>query len=597
MAIIDFPNIHGMLENTVTAKPEQTAYRWFAEDGESLQSVSWREFHREVHQVARALMALGVARGDKVNILSYTCYRWILSDLGITTCGAVTVGIYQSNLAKDCQYIINHSDAVVIFVENQAQLDKLLEIRPEIPAVRKVILFTGSYRDDWVMPFDSFLKLGADISYEAMAERIAAVAPDDPAGIVYTSGTTGEPRGAVLTHDNLTFTSQSARECLDIREEDVTFLFLPLAHVFAQICVNLALLTGSVTVIARGIDTLRDDLDSARPHWFASVPRIYEKVYAREVSDAETGGGLPLKIFHWACRAGEAVSDCKLANRPVPMVLRLQYALATRLVFNRLQADLGGRVRWCISGAAPLDPSIARFFHAAGVLILEGLGMSENTSFTNVNRVDNYRFGWVGLPGPGIEQKLDADDEVLFRGRNVMKEYYKMPEETAATIDADGWQRSGDLGEIDAEGFLRITGRKKDIIITAGGTNVAPSAIEGFVATSRYINQVCLIGDRRQYLTALITLDPENVGEYARQKGIAFVRVDDLITHPAIIDLVDREVAEKNKDLASFQQIKKFALVPEFTVENGLITPTFKIKRNIVRERFKVQIEAMYADE
>lgn len=596
MAIINFENIHAMLENTVKACPDQIAYQWFAEDGESLESISWKDFHGEVRQVAKSLMALGVEKGDKVNILSYTSYRWILADLGITTCGAVTVGIYQSNLPKDCQYIINHSDSVIVFAENQKQLDKMFEIKSEIPSIRRVILLEGSYRDDWVMSFDSFLALGADISDEALQERLATVSADDPAGIVYTSGTTGLPKGAVLTHDNLTFTSQSARACLDVREGDGTFLFLPLAHVFARICVNLALLTGATTIIARSIDTLVDDLKFAQPDWFASVPRIYEKVYAKVVSGAEAKGGLALKIFHWACRVGERVSDHKLEKRPIPPATRLKYAVATKLVFSKLQEALGGKVRWCISGAAPLNASIAKFFHAADILILEGLGMSENTSFTNVNRVDNYRFGWVGQPGPGIEQKIDDDGEILFRGRNVMKEYYKMPEETAATIDADGWQRTGDLGEIDADNFLRVTGRKKDLIITAGGKNIAPSNIEGFLATSKYINQVCVIGDRRKYLTALVTLDPDNTAEYAREHGIDFSTPDELISNEAIIDLINREIAEKNKALASFESIKKITLVPEFTVENGLSTPTFKVKKNVVQDRFKSQIEAMYPD-
>ena len=457
-----------------------------------------------------------------------------------------------------------------------------------------MILFNDSHKDDWVMGFDEFLKLGEKISDDALQERIDATVSDDVAGIVYTSGTTGVPKGAVLTHDNMTFTSQSALACLNVLPGETTFLFLPLAHVFARICVNLALLAGVKTVIARGIDTLVDDLKAAQPHWFASVPRIYEKVYGKVVAGAETKGGLALKIFHWACGVGNKVSDCLLEGRSIPMVTGIQYKIATKLVFSKLQAALGGRVRWCVSGAAPLNPSIAKFFHAAGILILEGLGMSENTSFTNVNRFDDYRFGWVGQPGPGIEQKIADDGEILFRGRNVMKEYYKMPEETAATILQGGWQKTGDLGEIDNENFLRITGRKKDLIITAGGKNIAPSAIEGVIATSKYIAQVCVIGDRRKFLTALVTLDPDNIAEFAREKGLVFTGIDDLIIHEAVIDLINAEVAEKNKEFASFESVKKVAIVPEFTIENGLATPTFKIKKNVIQERYKDKIEGMY---
>ena len=597
MAIKDFRNIHDMMKATVDAHSDKPAYQWFSETGDILPPISWSEFYQQVRSVAKSLMALGVEKNDKVTILSYTCYRWILSDLGITTCGAASVGIYQSNLPKDCQYIINHSDAVVIFAQNRTQLDKLFSIRKDIPVIRKVVLFDGSHEDDWVMSFEAFLELGRNISDEALEERINTTASDDVAGIVYTSGTTGVPKGAVLTHDNLTFTSQSALACLKVQPGDTTFLFLPLAHVFARICVNLALLAGAKTVIARGIDTLVDDLKAAQPDWFASVPRIYEKVYAKVVSGAEAKGGLALKIFRWACDVGNEVSDCLLDKQPIPVMTNVKYKIATKLVFTKLQAALGGRVDWCVSGAAPLNPTIAKFFHAAGILILEGLGMSENTSFTNVNRFDNYRFGWVGPPGPGIEQKIAEDGEILFRGRNVMKEYYKMPAETVETILQGGWQRTGDLGEIDDDDFLRITGRKKDLIITAGGKNIAPAAIEGVIATSKYIAQVCVIGDQRKYLTALVTLDPETVTEYAQEHDIEYGGFDDLMKNEDIIDLINQEVVEKNKNFASFESIKKVTIVPEFTIENGLITPTFKVKKNVVQARFKDEIDAMYPEE
>ncbi len=266
------------------------------------------------------------------------------------------------------------------------------------------------------------------------------------------------------------------------------------------------------------------------------------------------------------------------------------------MVFSKVQAALGGRVRWCISGAAPLDPSIGKFFHAAGVLILEGIGMTENTSFTNVNREDNYRFGWVGPTGPGIEQKTGDDGEVLYRGRNVMREYYKMPAETAETLTEDGWQHTGDLGEIDDEGFLKITGRKKDLIVTAGGKNVAPSAIEGLIATSQYISQVCVIGDRRKYLTALITVDQDNIRAYAAEHGIAGDSLDELLASDEINALIQSVVEEKNTHFASFETIKKFRLLEEFSIENGMLTPTLKVKRNVAMERFADMIDGMYTE-
>jgi len=297
------------------------------------------------------------------------------------------------------------------------------------------------------------------------------------------------PKGAVLTHDNLTFTAQTVYHSFQTEDGDVTLLFLPLAHVFARTCVFTALFMGATTVFARGVDTLSEDFQIARPHWFPSVPRVYEKIHTKIISGAQAKGGLALKIFNWAVKVGSQVSDLKLAKKPIPPLLGMKYGLATKLVFSKVQGALGGRVRWCISGAAPINPNIAKFFHCAGVLVLEGIGMTENTSFTNINRFDDYRFGWVGPTGPGIEQRTGDDGEVLYRGRNVMREYYKMPAETAETLTSDGWQLTGDLGEIDDVGFLRITGRKKDLIVTAGGKNVAPSAIEGLIATSKYISQ------------------------------------------------------------------------------------------------------------
>ncbi len=597
MQFTDYRNINHMLKETVDRHFDQPAFKWFTEPGVT-EAVSWGVFYDQVKSVSKSLMALGVEKGDKVNIISYSCFRWVLCDLGIASMGGATVGIYQSNLAKDCQYIIDHSDGVVVFAENDVQLAKLNEIKASIPNVRKVILFNGkSGGDDWVLSFEEFIALGRDTSDEDFQKRVDTVTPEDTAGIVYTSGTTGVPKGAVLSHDNVTFTAQSVKGSTKIMEGDEVFLFLPLAHVFARTCTYASLLVGSVTTFTRSMDTIVEDISAASPHWFASVPRIYEKIYSKIFSGAEAKGGAALKIFNWACEVGNQVSDCKLNKQPIPFGLNLKYALATKLVFSKVQAALGGRVRWCISGAAPINPKIAKFFHAAGILVLEGIGMTENTSFTNLNRFDNYRFGWVGQPGPGIEQKIGEDGEVMFRGRNVMQAYYKMPEETAATISSDGWQKTGDLGEIDSENFLRITGRKKDLIITAGGKNIAPSAIEGVIATSKFINQVCVIGDKRKFLSAIVTVDADNIQEWAGEQGIVYNNIDDLISNEKVIQHVEARVAEKNKEFASFETIKKITLVPEFTIENELLTPTLKVKKNVVLDLHKDKIDAMYPDD
>jgi long-chain acyl-CoA synthetase len=593
MEFRDFRNVHEMLKETVDRFGDQTAYRSIFDDGE-MDAVSWNEFYAEMRRASKSLIALGVGKDDKANILSYSNYRWVLTDLAMASIGSCAVGIYHSLLAKDVAHIVNHSDAVLVFAEDESQLAKLLEIRNQIPEVRKVILFSGTAPvDDWVITYEQFLKLGAEVPDDSLEARIADVVAGDVATIVYTSGTTGVPKGAVLTHDNITFTAQSVDHSFYSKEGDVTLLFLPLAHVFARTCVFAALYMGATTVFARRMDTIAEDFRIARPHWFPSVPRVYEKVHSKIISGAQAKGGVALKIFNWAVKVGSQVSDLRLAKKPIPLLLGLKYGLATKLVFSKVQEALGGRVRWCISGAAPINPEIAKFFHGAGVLIVEGIGMTENTSFTNINRYDNYRFGWVGPTGPGIEQKTLDDGEVLYRGRNVMREYYKMPAETAETLTPDGWQHTGDLGEIDDEGVLKITGRKKDLIVTAGGKNVAPSAIEGLIATSKYISQVCVIGDRQKYLTALITVDADNVAAFTEEQGIA---TDDLLKNQAVNDLIKSVVEEKNTELASFETVKDFRLLDEFSIENGLLTPTLKVKRNVAMERYADVIEEMYRE-
>lgn len=593
MTFKSYANIHQMLISVVEQSPDAAAYRWF--DGKlNVQGVNWHQFNSQADQVSKSLLALGVKKDEKISILSDTCYPWVLSDMGTVSIGAVTVGIYQSNLSADCEYIINHSDSVLVFAENHEQLEKLLYIKNNIEKVKKVILFEGDSDDDWVCSYDDFLTLGNTISNEQLAIAQDNVKSEDIASIVYTSGTTGVPKGAMLSHGNITFTTQSVAQSTDVHPGDSTLLFLPLAHVFARTILYSSLYSTTTTYFNRSMDTLLDDFKLAKPHWFASVPRIYEKVYAKVNSGAETKGGLALKLFHWACKIGEEVSDLNAAHKPLPMGLSLKYGIANKLVFSKLHDAFGGRLRWCISGAAPMNSSIAKFFDGAGIPILEGIGMTENTSFSNLNRVHNNRLGTVGQAGPGIEIKIADDGEFLVRGPNVMQGYYKMPEETAKDLSKDGWLFTGDLASIDDEGFVSITGRKKDLIITSGGKNIAPSAIEGLMALSKYINQVCVIGDKHKYLTALISLDQETIGEYCHNHGIEYDDLSALMDNKQIRTLIETEITIRNQELASYETIKHFSLVPEFTIENGMLTPTLKVKRNVVMQHYAEKIETMY---
>jgi long-chain acyl-CoA synthetase len=594
MDIVDFTNVFQMLEQTVENSPQNPAFRWIGQD-EEVTTVTWKAFYDQVETVSKGLMALGLDKNDKINVISYSCYKWVLTDLAAMTMGCATVGIYHSNLPTEMAYIINHSDARIVFAEDNTQLDKLLGIRAEIPGIERVILFEGDPgEDDWVMGFDVFMRLGKKISTGIFNERVREVSPGDVAAIVYTSGTTGVPKGAVLTHDNITFTAQSAFLTFDWQVGDETFLFLPLAHVFARTCVYMALFCGTPTFFAQSMTTVIDDIKVARPHWFASVPRIYEKIHAKILANAEAKGGIALKIFNWALATGGEVTGLQVEKRPLPPWLTLKYKVATKLVFEKIHQALGNRVRWCISGAAPINPDIIKFFHGAGIKVLEGIGMTENTSFSNVTRHDYIRFGWVGPPGPGIEQKTGKDGEIMFRGRNVMKEYYKMPEKTAGTLTKDGWLLTGDLGEIDDSGNLRVTGRKKDLIITSGGKNIAPEPIEGILATSTYINQVMILGDRERFLTAVVTPDPDTVSDWARENQIPFETVEDLVESKEVKALIQGEIQEKNRDLASFESIKKVIIVPEFTIDNGLMTPTLKLKKARIKDRYQQEIAAMY---
>ncbi|MBV1872319.1 MAG: AMP-binding protein, partial [Gammaproteobacteria bacterium] len=347
MTFKNYANINHMLTSVVEQSPDRAAYRWF-DSHLNTQGVSWREFSSQADQVSKSLLALGAKKDEKISILSNTCYPWVLSDMGIVSIGAVTVGIYQSNLAKDCEYIISHSDSVLVFAEDHEQLEKLLYIKKDIEKVKKVVLFKGDSDEDWVLSYDDFLALGHTISNEQLKTAQDSVQSEDIASIVYTSGTTGVPKGVMLSHENITFTTQSVAQSTDVHPGDSTLLFLPLAHVFARTILYSSLYSSTTTYFNRSMDTLLDDFKLAKPHWFASVPRIYEKVYAKVNSGAETKGGLALKIFHWACKIGEEASDFNAAHQPLPMGLSLKYGIANKLVFSKLHDAFGGRVRWCI---------------------------------------------------------------------------------------------------------------------------------------------------------------------------------------------------------------------------------------------------------
>ncbi|MDZ7292895.1 MAG: long-chain fatty acid--CoA ligase [candidate division KSB1 bacterium] len=590
-------SVYELLHEVSTAHPDKVAYR-YKTNGE-WKTVTWREQAETCKKISKSLMALGVKKGDRVGILSQTRLEWVQCDFGISNCGGITVGIYPTNLAPDSAYLINHSDAEVIFVENQDQLDKVQQVRKETPKLRIIITFDRTNSADGsVLNFADFLTKGASVADADFYARAQAIRPDDLMALVYTSGTTGVPRGAMITHENMLFTSDSAVQCLYLQPHFETLLFLPLAHVFARLLVYFSLQRAMTVAFAESIEKVMDNLKEIRPHFITAVPRIFEKIYEKITTSVQDAGGIKEKLFNWALRVGYQVSRQQQNKQPIPGGLKFKHRLANKLVLHKIQELFGGRLVWAVSGAAPLNKNIAEFFHACGILILEGIGMTENTSFSNVNRYEHNKFGTVGPVGPGIEMKISADGEILFRGKNVMKGYFKDPAATAEAIDQDGWLHSGDVGEIDADGFLKITDRKKELIITSGGKNIAPQRIERILRTSRFISQAMAYGDRRKYVTALVTLNREQIELWAKEHGLVYQSYEELVNHPEVKKLIEAEVNKKNAELASFETVKKVAILPEdFSIGAGDLTPTLKIKRQVVTEKYRKLLEQLYLSE
>jgi long-chain acyl-CoA synthetase len=587
-------SIFELFQKVCDENPDKIAYR-YNKNG-AWRDVTWQRQFEICKKIAKSLMALGVKKGAKVNILSQTRLHWVQADFGALALGAVSVGIYPTNLADECAYIINHSEGVVLFVENLEQLGKIQTVRNALKRLKHIVLFDGQPNEEsGAMSWQVFLQKGENSADSDFLAQTAHVNPEDLAMIVYTSGTTGVPKGAMLGHGNVLFSAWNVCECLPFQPHFETILFLPLAHVFARLTIYSSLRANLSVAFAQSMQTVAEDIKEIRPHFFASAPRIYEKIHEKITSTADDAGGLKKMLFRWALGVGHKVSAYKQNKQAIPRFLALKNKVATALVFSKIQAALGGRIVCCISGAAPLNPEIARFFHACGILILEGIGMTENSSFTNVNRIDNYKFGTVGLVGPKIEQKLADDGEMLYRGPNIMMGYYKNPEATAEAIDADGWLHTGDICEIDADGFVKVTDRKKDLIITAGGKNIAPQKIERIMRTSRYISQMVAIADQRKYVSALITLNKPDIEMWATQQGISVDGWDELVKHPKIHELIEKEVQDRNKQLASFETVKKFEILPDdFSVESGEMTPTLKLRRKNIIERNSKLIDAMY---
>jgi long-chain acyl-CoA synthetase len=588
-----------MLWNRVERSADRPAQQ--LKRGGAWQTLTWRQVGEIVRQAASGLLALGRTRGDAVGILSGSRAEWVQADFAIFSVGGVSIPIYPTYPPELIQYIVNDAGVRTLIVEDAAQLAKVLEVQGKMEGLEHIVVMQG-YEDTApsprIMTWDGLLGLGReqmDRVKTELAARVAAGSPDEVATIVYTSGTTGPPKGVVQTHGNHLAALDAAARSSSITEGEVHLLFLPLAHSFARLESFIGVHRGLTTAFAESLDKLRENLPEVRPHFICSVPRVFEKVYAGVLARAEGGSPVKRKIFHWAVEVGTRVSKLKQAGRPVSGALAFQYRLAEKLVFSKMQAALGGRLRFAVSGGAPLSRDIAEFFHAAGILILEGYGLTETCPVLTNNREDGYKFGSVGRALPGVEIKIAPDGEILGRGPNIARGYFKKPEATAEVFLADGWFATGDIGRMDADGYLFITDRKKDLIVTAGGINIAPQNVENMLKTDPFISQAMVHGDKRPYPVALITVNPEELATFARAEGILPTDPDALVKHPKVIERVRRTVEARNAELQSYARIKKFALVPgDFTVENGLLTPTLKVKRKIITEQHKELLDSLY---
>jgi long-chain acyl-CoA synthetase len=546
-----------------------------------------------VKPLALGLVALGVEKGDRVAILGNTRPEWTYFDYAALSIGATVVPIYQTNSPEECAYVLENSDAKVVVVENDEQLAKVREVRAGLTQLENVVMMEGTADD--VISMDQLAAKGGEVDGVVFQQRIDAVTGDDICTFIYTSGTTGPPKGCVISHGNYRSMLDMVNQTSVIEEDDVTYLYLPLAHSFALLIQLGSFDLGATLAYWQGDPNLIvPDLVELKPTYFPSVPRIFEKIYTAANSGMEKEGGLKKAIFDWSIKIGLRKRETERAGRKPGWLLQREYAFADKKVLSKIRGLFGGNVRLAVSGAAPINPEILRFFDAAGVLVVEGWGMTETSTAATVASEDAFKIGTIGKPFPGCEVKVADDGELLVRGPNVFQGYHKNPEATAETI-VDGWLHTGDIGEIDDEGFIKITGRKKDIIITAGGKNITPANLEAEIRQHQLVSQCVVVGDRRPYLVALVTLDPEEAVAYAKDHGLPEDPAQ-LAASPEIRKVVEGHVEAINKKFARVEQVKKIAILPhDLTQESGELTPTLKVKRAVVTQKHEQEIEELYA--
>ena len=587
-----------MFLDRVARTPDREAYRRPVGDG--WESTTWGQTGERVQDLAAGLLDLGVKPEERVALISSTRVDWALADFAILCAGAATTTVYPTTNPEDVTYILADSGAVVAFAEDDDQIAKLRAHRAELPGLRAVVTFDGTPDGDWVISLDDLAARGRKrLADEAdlVTRTVDAIKPDHLATLIYTSGTTGKPKGVRLSQDCWVYEGVAVDSEGLLTEDDVQYLWLPLSHSFGKVLLAAQVATGSAAAVDGRVDKIIDNLAVVSPTFMAAAPRIFEKVRGRVVTMAEDEGGPKLKIFTWAMGVGREVSRLQRAGQQPGAVLRAKHGVADKLVFSKLRARFGGKLRFLVSGSAALSPDVAEFFHAAGILILEGYGLTETSAGTFVNRPTNYRLGTVGLAFPGTEVRIADDGEMLLRGPGVMQGYHGLPEQTAEALEPDGWLHTGDIGELDGEGFLRITDRKKDLIKTSGGKYVAPQAIETlFKGSCALASQIVVHGDGRNYITALVTLDVDALNAWAAHRNVT-ADYAELTRNPDVQAEVSTAIDGVNAQLNRWETVKTFRILDrDLTIEDGEITPSMKVKRKVVEQRYSAVIAEMYPD-
>ncbi len=592
------PNVGRQFFDRVSETPNREAYRY--PQGDTWESQTWQETGDHVTKLAAGLVALGIEPEQRVGIASGTRYEWILADLAIMSAGGATTTVYPSTMAEDVGYILADSECRVVFAEDATQVAKLTDRRAELPHLSKVVVFEGAADGDWVISMADLEKLGEELLAEqpdVVEQRIEATGPDALATLIYTSGTTGRPKGVRLRHGSWTYEGAAIQAQNILDENDLQFLWLPMAHSFGKVLLSTQLACGFATAVDGRVDKIIENLAVVRPTFMGAAPRIFEKAHGRIVTMQASEGGLKEKIFNQAFKVGLERDRLVREGKPVPFLLAKQHALFDKLVFSKIRERFGGRVRFFISGAAALNQDIAEWFGAAGITILEGYGMTESSAGSFVNHPDDNRFGTVGPVVPGSEVKIADDGEVLIKGPGVMDGYHNLPEQTAETLTEDGWLMTGDIGELDADGYLKITDRKKDLFKTSGGKYIAPSSIESqFKAVCPYASQFLVHGAERNFCVALITLDPDAMEGWAAENGMAGKSYAEIVGSQQVQDMVSGYVETLNARLNRWETIKKWILLDhDLTVESGELTPSMKVKRKVVEGNYKDKIDQLYA--